>query len=78
MPLELRLMDKPNAHIEKVGGKAVVVPSNDMVEGVYFVEIPAHELGETKTTLVLGVFSNGELIEKVKTSFLGPIKTEIK
>ena len=78
MPLELRLMDKPNAHIEKVGGEAVVVPSNDMVEGVYFIEIPAHELGETKTTLVLGVFSNGKLIEKVKTSFLGPIKTGIK
>ena len=74
-PLELRLLNRPNGSIQKVGGGEVLVPSNEMVEGVYFVEIPASELQKTKNTLILGVYSNGELLEEVKTNFLGPIRT---
>lgn len=73
IPLEIKLEDRPNAHIKKVGGGSVVVPSNEMIEGVYFIEIPAGEIFQTKTTIYLSIYSQGELIERIKTNFLGPV-----
>ncbi len=75
IPLSLRIENFPEAKISKVGGVEVFVSSNTMVESVYFIEIPTSKLAATKTPLVLGVYSNDKLLEKVKTNFLGPIKT---
>jgi len=72
--LKIKLLNQTNATIARVGEASLLVPANGMVNGVYFVEIPATQISEVKTPITLGVYKGGELIEKVKTNFLGPIK----
>lgn len=72
--LDLRLQDLENGEIKRVGGEEISVPSNENVEGVFFIELPKEQLSRTKTTLVIEILANGEVIDEVKTSFLGPIK----
>ena len=74
--LEIRILNQQGAKINKVGGDALNVPSNGMVESVYFVEIPESQVSETKTALKLGVYRGGELVEKVSTNFLGPFSSK--
>ena len=68
------MLDQPNATITKVGEEAVMVPSNGVAEGVYFVEIPEDQITRTKTSIFLGIYRGQELLEKIKTNFLGPVK----
>jgi len=71
--LSIEILDQPNATISKVGGASLTVPSNGMVEGVYFVEIPSSQITKMKTTIFLGIYKEDELVEKVRTNFLGPM-----
>ena len=74
--LNISVLDQPNATITKVGGESVMVPSNGVAEGVYFVEIPENEIAGTKTSIFLGIYRGQELLEKIKTNFLGPVKVK--
>lgn len=47
---------------------------NGNAEGALFIKIPKDNLEERKTTLKINVLNNGEKVDEVKTSFLGPIK----
>jgi hypothetical protein len=73
--LDIRILNQEGATIKKVGDDRLEVPSNGMVESVYFVEIPKSQVTGTKTPLKLGIFRGDELIEKVTTNFLGPFST---
>jgi cytochrome c oxidase accessory protein FixG len=73
MTLEIRLKGFDNGEIKRVGEEAIVVPSNENVEGVFFIELPKEEITKTKTNLVIEVISNNEVIDEVKTNFLGPV-----
>ncbi len=73
MTLEVRIENEPTASISKVGGGDVTVPANGLAEGVYFIEMPAKKINAPKINLRLGVYGNGELVETVKTKFLGPV-----
>jgi len=72
--LNISVLNQLNATITKVGGESVMVPSNGVADGVYFVEIPENQITETKTSILLGVYRGQELLEKIKTNFLGPVK----
>ena len=72
--LDIEVLDPPEATITRVGEASIVVPANGMVEGVYFVEIPADLLTKTKTSIKLGIYDEEGLLENVKTNFLGPVK----
>ena len=71
--LELRLMDLSDGSIKKVGETTMIIPANGMNEGVYFIEIPQSAIKSAKTPLLIGVYKNGELLDEIKTSFLGPV-----
>jgi len=73
--VELRLQSPEQAVITQIGGTSAVIPSNDVLETVFLVEIPKSALQGAKTELKLDVYSEGELIDKLETNFLGPIKT---
>lgn len=73
--VELRLTSPDQAVIKQIGGASAVIPSNDVLETVFLVEIPKSALQGTKTELKLDVYSEGALIDKIETNFLGPIKT---
>ena len=71
--LSIEILDQPNATISKVGGSSLTVPSNGMIDGVYFVVIPSSQITKMKTTIFLGIYKEDELVEKVRTNFLGPM-----
>ena len=72
--LEIEVLEPAEAVISRVGEASTVVPSNGMVEGVYFVEIPADLVTKTKTSIKLGIYSESELLEDISTNFLGPVR----
>tara|TARA_B100001109_G_scaffold255891_1_gene262557 strand:- start:15425 stop:16858 length:1434 start_codon:yes stop_codon:yes gene_type:complete len=65
--------------IEYIGGKTFVIPSESIAEGSFFLIVNMEELSERKSIIYLGVYDeNGELLDKVKTSFLAPLKRKKK
>ena len=75
LKLDIRVENMPTAKLEKVGEGSVVVPPNDLAEGVYFIKIPAEDIKKAKTTLKIGVYRNGEQVESTSAQFLGPVKS---
>ena len=71
-PIEFRL-ETEYGEIKLVGD-APVVKKNDIAKGGLFIEMPKDQLKSGKNKISIGVYSNGKLIDKVQTSFLGPIK----
>jgi len=71
--LELRVEDMQSAEMSKVGEGGIVVPANSLEEGVFFIKIPREDIKSAKTTLKIGVYNNGELVETTSTKFLGPV-----
>ncbi len=70
MILEI-IPETPEAKIRLVGDMPAV-EKNGMTQGAFFIEMPRDALDGRKSTIKIGIYSEGELVEKVKTSFLGP------
>lgn len=50
----------------------VIVPPQELVEGTLFIELHTAALQGHKNEVEIGVYSNGQLIERAYTNFLGP------
>jgi polyferredoxin len=72
MTLTLQLENRQEGVI-KVIGENIVVPGSSSAEVVCFVELPRNTITTAKTPLQIGIYSNGKLLEKAKTNFLGPV-----
>jgi len=70
MPVSLRLKS-PKGKIRIVGGP-LVVPKNGLYESAFFVDIPAEQIKFSRIPLNIEIFSGEELLEEIKTSFIGP------
>jgi polyferredoxin len=73
MPITLELLGDQTGEI-KVVGNQIIVPESASAEVVCFIELPKSEIHTTKTKLEIGIYSNGKLIERIKTSFVGPVE----
>jgi cytochrome c oxidase accessory protein FixG len=74
IPAEIKLIDG-SGKVEYIGSENFVIPSESIAEGSFFLTINLSELEERNSKIYLGVYSKeGELLDKVKTSFLAPIK----
>jgi cytochrome c oxidase accessory protein FixG len=71
--LETKVISPAQAVLSKVGNQQVMVPAGAMLKSVYFIEIPADQVKSAKTTVVVGVFRDHKLIEKIKVKFIGPV-----
>lgn len=76
MVLEVKIENEPSATISKVGEGEVEVPSNSLAEGVYFIKMPQEKIKSASMGLKIGVYRDGELVETVKTKFLGPVSVQ--
>ncbi len=76
MVLEVKIENEPSATISKVGEGEVEVPSNSLAEGVYFIKMPQEKIKSASIGLKIGVYRDGELVETVKTKFLGPVSVQ--
>jgi cytochrome c oxidase accessory protein FixG len=70
LPLELRLLS-PDGSIKMAGGE-MNVDDQSMYQSTFILFIPPDHLTNDNTEVKFGIFSNGELIETYKTSFVSP------
>lgn len=73
LPVRLELLNM-NGEIQVVGNKALQLAPGQLAQTELFIILPKDQLEGMKTHVVVGVFSGGKLLEKVKTTFLGPMK----
>ena len=66
-----KLMSK-EGKVNMVANDEFTVPKQGLTEGRLFVELNENQLDGDKTKVVLGVYSNGKLIETTSATFLGP------
>lgn len=69
-PVKLELVE-PAGRIEMVG-EDIVLRKQGMEAGAFFIIINPEELDGLSTSVEVGVFSDGKLLETVTTRFLGP------
>ncbi|SDJ75782.1 cytochrome c oxidase accessory protein FixG [Catalinimonas alkaloidigena] len=74
MALDVRLKAPEGGSLRRVGDEALTLPPGEMVEGVYFIELPRSDLQARKTKITLQIFRQDELIDEIETSFMGPAK----
>lgn len=73
IPVEFKLIGDIPGRIRLVGNPPVA-PAGKVAEGALFIDLDRAALESRKTKLIIEVYSGGELIDKVKTNFLGPVK----
>ncbi|HEY0976363.1 MAG TPA: 4Fe-4S dicluster domain-containing protein, partial [Flavobacteriales bacterium] len=71
LPLRVELMNV-EGEVQLVG-KELVPQAGELVQGELFIILDKDQLAGMKTPVVLGIYSGNRLLEKVKTSFLGPL-----
>lgn len=74
MELELKVLNLKDAHIDRVGTQKIIIPANDKYEGVFFIKMPTSNITKTKSSVDIGVYRNGKMIDEIDTKFLGPVK----
>jgi len=75
MPLQLRVESPASASIILPEGFDIEAPPGGLVKRMCLVKIPAAELTETRTIVMLGVYSKDKLVEVANVKFIGPVKT---
>lgn len=73
MSLQLKVLSPSSATINRVGGDSIVVPEEGMFKGICFVKIPASEIKNAKTVVIVGIYNGEKLIEEVNVKFIGPV-----
>ncbi len=72
IPLEIRILSHKGEI--KMAGSTMDIKDQAMFESTFILFIPKNELKSDKTEVEFGIFSNNELIETYKTTFVGPTK----
>jgi len=72
-PVEFRLEDGVDGKIRMVG-EAPTTRSSDVAEGALFIDLNKSKLDSRKNKITVNVYIDGELIDQVQTTFLGPVK----
>lgn len=71
-PVELKLKS-PSGEIKYIGNGLKVLEKQSLSEAEFFVLISGEKIKSVKTPLVIQIISNGNVIEEVKTNFMGPV-----
>jgi cytochrome c oxidase accessory protein FixG len=74
LSVEFKMLEPEAGTFEIIGGKKPAVGKNNKSEGAVFIKIPKDKLEGGKNGIVIGVYAEGKLITKVKTTFFGPMK----
>ncbi|MEH0158512.1 cytochrome c oxidase accessory protein CcoG [Limibacter armeniacum] len=73
MPITVKLV-APEGKITFAGGDELELKAQDILDGIFFVDIPAERLEGMKTEVQFEIYSGEEKLEHVETNFLGPAK----
>jgi polyferredoxin len=72
--VEFRMISPENVRLEFAGSPNLLLEVGHMAQGAFMVIIPPDQLKSSKTDVVIGIYANGQLAEKVTTNFNGPRK----
>ncbi len=72
-PVEFRLKTE-NGRIKYVGDKNLFSKENDMLKGVFFIEMKKEALTKMENKVWIEVYSEGKLIDKARTTFIAPMQ----
>jgi cytochrome c oxidase accessory protein FixG len=73
LPIQFKVHEL-NASIKIIGLDSVISKKEGSAQGSMFIFINPKELKKRSTKIKIDVYSNGRLLETVKTSFLGPVQ----
>jgi polyferredoxin len=73
LSLTMKVESPAAASINRVDGNSIIVPAEGFLKGVCFIKIPASEIKAAKTVVIVGIYQDNKLIEKVSVKFIGPI-----
>jgi len=71
LPVELKLEGLPG-NLQVMGEQNIVVPAAKLTQTSVLIELDAANLTGANTKLNVGIYSNGKLLQRVKTAFAGP------
>jgi cytochrome c oxidase accessory protein FixG len=74
LSVEFKMLEPEAGTFEIIGGKKPAVSKNNKSEGAVFIKIPKEKIEGGKNKIVIGIYADGKLITKVKTTFFGPMK----
>lgn len=72
VPMELRI-ESPDGGTLTIAGGPLRVPAEQIKQSAVIVQYPPEILQGSSTPVVIGVYSEGERLNKVKTQFMGPV-----
>ncbi len=73
-PIDLTLKVQNNIGAIRLQGSQIHLPMQGRADAVFFLDIPKNKVTEMKTPIKIEVYNKTELVETVKTNFLGPIQ----
>lgn len=62
-----------HAELSQVGVSEIFIPASELYKGVFFIKIPKEEIKKSKNVLTIVVYSEGKMIDRINTKFLGPV-----
>lgn len=71
--LTLRIVSPPDATFELIGESKILLPGEELVKRIMIVRMPAASIQTSKISLKIEVMENGEVLEVVKSKFIGPV-----
>ena len=71
LSLQIKVESPEEASLVKPDGKEIMVPAEGLLKTVYFIKIPSASISKARTVVILGVYRNEKLIEKVNVKFIG-------
>lgn len=73
--IELKVVDPSNAAIRMVNNSSLnsILKEDDIISGSFFIEIPEKDIVKNNNEVHIQVFSNGKLMDDIKTNFVGPV-----
>jgi len=71
--LEMKIKDYKDATIKRVGEETLIIEAGSRLDGVFFIEMARKDINAMKTTLEVQLITDGEVVEDIKTNFVGPV-----
>jgi cytochrome c oxidase accessory protein FixG len=68
--LDIRLMEGPGAI--QIIGEELIIDEQSELEGTFMIIVDQKDIKQFKTNIIIGIFSGDRMLDKVKTTFLGP------
>ena len=73
--IELKVIEPASASIRMVDNSSLntTLKEDDIISGSFFIEMPEKDIVKNNNHVRIQVYSNGKLMDEIKTNFVGPV-----